>query len=167
MSNMCFSERSCLSFISRKRTMDSTMPKEGGERHSSGMWSDFLSRWCCLHSPLLSYFSIGVIRATPPHYNGVTASSDPHQYKPLSGTVRHSTARFSIINTRVMDAAQRTYCSPELSGRTRERAEILVLLSKIHRSGSVVFFFYLNVSKCLVRLPVFKKRIHNLDLCSE
>ena len=69
-------------FISRKRTMDSSMLKEGGEKHSTGMWRDFLSCWCCLYSLLLCYLLVEaegeVIRATPPHHNGVTASSEPH-----------------------------------------------------------------------------------------
>lgn len=39
--------------------MDSGMVKEAGERHSSGMWLDFLSWWRRFHSPLLCYFLTG------------------------------------------------------------------------------------------------------------
>lgn len=43
----------------RKRTMDSGMLKEGGEKHNSGMWRDFLSFLvCCFYSPLLCYLLI-------------------------------------------------------------------------------------------------------------
>lgn len=140
ISESSFSEMLSLLLVCRKRTVDSTTLKEGGERHGSGMWSDS----ACVTSTLLctATFTIGVTRgdnsplqwSSPPQ---VTLLPHPHQCKPLSGTAHHSTARFSIINTRVMGAAQRKYCSPELSGRTRERAAGLVSLPEMHRCSSV------------------------------
>lgn len=136
-----FSELLSLSLVCRKRTVDSTTLKEGGERHGPGMWSD--SAWSP-DSSALPLSPLGSQGATLPHYNGVyrlqwppTLYTLPHQCMPLGGAAHHSTARFSIINTRVMGAAQRKYCSPGLSGRTSERAVGLVSLPEMHRCASV------------------------------
>lgn len=169
-----FSELLSLSLVCRRRTVDSTTLKEGGERHGPGMWSD--SAWPP-HSSALPLSPLGSQGATPPHYNGVyrlqwpppTLHPLPRQCKPLGGTAHHSTARFSIINTRVMGATQRKHCSPGLSGRTRERAVGLVSLPEMHQCATVCgleclfvcLFVFRKAKKVVVSIDFIKASLHS------
>lgn len=75
-----FSELLSLSLVCRKRTVDSTTLKEGGERQGPGMWSD--STWP--PDSALPLSPLGSQGATPPHYNGVYRLQWPHPAPPPS-----------------------------------------------------------------------------------